>query len=160
MVRPAEASNATWDEIDWEQKLWTIPKERMKRKKTHLIPLTDTVLELLRLQKEAHPSTNFVFPSHNSRNRPINSQTANSAIKRIGYKNQLVSHGLRSIASTVLNNKEFNRDIIEIQLAHIDQDKVRQTYNNADYLKQRREMLNWWSDYIDHQAAIAFKNPL
>lgn len=91
----------------------------------------------------------YVFPADRDPKTHTNSQTANMALKRMGFENRLVSHGLRSIASTVLNEQGFDRDLVEAALAHVDANLVRSAYNRTDYLERRREMMQWWSDCIE-----------
>ncbi|KXF79747.1 integrase domain-containing protein [Enterovibrio coralii] len=149
MTRPGEAAGAKWDEFDFEQKLWTIPAERMKAKRAHVVPLSAHVVDILNFMQSVSLGSPFVFPSIKDKMRPMNSQTANQAIKRMGYTKQLVSHGLRSIASTTLNEQGFAPDVIEACLAHLDKNQVRRAYNRATYLEQRTKVMQWWSDYID-----------
>ena len=144
LVRPSEASGARWAEIDLDTKLWTIPAERMKAKREHIVPLSPQALEILDVMKPISAHREHVFPSRNDPKQPMNSQTANAALKRIGYGGKLVAHGLRSIASTALNESGFNSDIIESALAHIDKNEVRRAYNRSIYLEQRRELMSWW----------------
>ncbi len=144
LVRPSEASGARWAEIDLDAKLWTIPAERMKAKREHIVPLSPQASEILEVMKPISAHREHVFPSRNDPKKPMNSQTANAALKRIGYEGKLVAHGLRSIASTYLNESEFNSDIIEAALAHIDKDEVRRAYNRTTYLAQRVELVNFW----------------
>ncbi|HCM9400426.1 TPA: integrase domain-containing protein [Enterobacter hormaechei subsp. xiangfangensis] len=144
LVRPSEASGARWAEIDLDAKLWTIPAVRMKAKREHIVPLSPQALEILEVMKPISAHREHVFPSRNDPKKPMNSQTANAALKRIGYEGKLVAHGLRSIASTYLNELEFNSDIIEAALAHVDKDEVRRAYNRTTYLAQRVELMNFW----------------
>ncbi|HIB0239482.1 TPA: integrase domain-containing protein [Escherichia coli] len=148
LVRPSEASGARWDEIDLESKLWRIPAERMKAKREHIVPLSSQALIILEVMKPISAHREHIFPSRNNPQEPMNSQTANAALKRIGYGGKLVAHGLRSIASTALNEAEFNSDIIESALAHIDKNEVRRAYNRSTYLDKRKEMMAWWGNFI------------
>ncbi|SMQ23256.1 Integrase, partial [Pantoea agglomerans] len=144
LVRPSEASGARWAEIDLTAKLWTIPAERMKAKREHIVPLSAQALEILDVMKPISAHREHVFPSRNDPKKPMNSQTANAALKRIGYGGRLVAHGLRSIASTAMNEAGFNADVIESALAHSDKDEVRRAYNRSTYLDKRIELMNWW----------------
>lgn len=144
LVRPSEASGARWAEIDLDAKLWTIPAERMKAKREHIVPLSYQALELLEVMKPISAHREHVFPSRNDPKKSMNSQTANAALKRIGYGGKLVAHGLRSIASTALNEYGFNPDVIEAALAHSDKNEVRKAYNRSTYLERRIELMNWW----------------
>lgn len=152
MTRPAEASGAKWCEIDIDEKVWTIPTERMKKRREHRIPLTEQALELLEVMKPISGHREFVFPSDRDPKKPCNSQTANMALKRMGFAGRLVSHGLRSLASTTLNEQGFEADLIEAALAHVDDNQVRSAYNRTDYLQRRIPMMCWWSGHIGEAA--------
>ena len=99
--------------------------------------------------KSISGNSQYIFPSDRNINRHINSQTANMAIKRMGYKGKLVSHGLRALASTSLNEQAFDPDVIEASLAHVDKNSVRRAYNRTDYLERRREVMQCWSERIE-----------
>lgn len=131
LVRPSEAYGARWAEIDHDAKLWTIPVERMKAKREHIVPLSPQALEILEVMKPISANREHVFPSRNDPKQPMNSQTANVALKRIGYGGKLVAHGLRSNTSTALNEEGFNPDVIEAALAHSDKNEVRKAYNRS-----------------------------
>ncbi|XPP72229.1 integrase domain-containing protein [Serratia liquefaciens] len=144
LIRPAEASATAWAEIDIENREWRIPAERMKAKRDHIVPLSVQALEILEIMHPISGRREHVFPSRNDPRKPMNSQTANAALKRIGYGGKLVAHGLRSIASTALNEQGFNSDVIEAALSHAIHDEVRKAYNRSTYLEQRLELMNWW----------------
>ncbi|HHB7266348.1 TPA: integrase domain-containing protein [Klebsiella pneumoniae] len=148
LVRPSEASGARWAEIDLDAKLWTIPAERMKANREHVVPLSPQALEILEVMKPISAHREHVFPSRNDPKKSMNSQTANAALKRIGYGGKLVAHGLRSIASTALNEEGFNSDVIEASLAHIDKNEVRKAYNRSTYLNQRVELMSCWGRFV------------
>ncbi|EIZ9235824.1 integrase domain-containing protein [Cronobacter sakazakii] len=148
LVRPSEASGARWAEIDLNAKLWTIPSERMKAKREHIVPLSPQALDILEVMKPISAHREHVFPSRNDPKQPMNSQTANAALKRIGYGGRLVAHGLRSIASTAMNEAGFNSDVIEAALAHSDKNEVRRAYNRAIYFEQRLELITWWGELV------------
>ncbi|EIZ1045930.1 integrase [Vibrio parahaemolyticus] len=152
MTRPSEAAGARWDEIEWEEKIWTIPAERMKKRREHRIPLTEQMLALLEVMKPISGHREYIFPSDRDPKKPCNSQTANMALKRMGFAGRLVSHGLRSLASTTLNEQGFDRDLIEASLAHVDDNQVRSAYNRTDYLERRRPMMSWWSGHIEEAS--------
>lgn len=148
LVRPSEASGTRWAEIDLDAKLWTIPAERMKAKREHIVPLSTQALEILEVMKPISANREHVFPSRNDPKQPMNSQTANAALKRIGYGGKLVAHGLRSIVSTAMNEACFNSDVIEAALAHTDKNEVRRAYNRSTYLSQRRDLMEWWGKVV------------
>ncbi|MEZ8025440.1 integrase domain-containing protein [Vibrio sp. 1F255] len=152
MTRPAEAAGARWDEINLEEKIWTIPAERMKKRKEHRIPLTEQAIALLEAIHPISRHREFVFPSDRDPKKPCNSQTANMALKRMGFAGRLVSHGLRSLASTTLNEQGFEPDLIEAALAHVDDNQVRSAYNRTDYLERRIPMMCWWSGHIENAS--------
>ncbi|VTN03768.1 Prophage CP4-57 integrase [Raoultella ornithinolytica] len=148
LARPSEASGTRWTEIDLNAKLWTIPAERMKAKREHVVPLSPQALEILDVMKPISARREHVFPSRNDPKQPMNSQTANAALKRIGYSGKLVAHGLRSIASTAMNEAGFNADVIEAALAHSDRNEVRRAYNRSDYLEHRKKLMSWWGALV------------
>ncbi|MAZ65509.1 MAG: integrase [Kangiellaceae bacterium] len=153
MTRPSEAAGARWDELDIPNAIWHIPAERMKRNKPHSIPLSSQCLTLLELAKQMSGKSDFVFPSDKDPRKPRNSQTANAALKRMGFKDQLVAHGMRSIASTLLNEEGFDHDVIEAALAHTGKNEVRNAYNRALYIERRKPLMQWWSNYIEKAAS-------
>lgn len=144
LVRPSKASGARWVEIDLDAKLWTIPAERMKARREHIVPLSPQALEILEVMKPISAHREHIFPSRNDPKQSMYSQTANAALKRIGYGGKLVAHGLRSIASTCMNEAEFNPDIIEAALAHTETNEVRRAYNRSTYLEHRIQLMDWW----------------
>lgn len=148
MVRPSEAAGARWEEIDWDENLWLIPAERMKKGQDHIVPLSSQALRILSEAKKCNDGSPFIFPADRKRGEPVNPQTANMALKRMGYGGKLVAHGLRALASTTLNDVGWHPDIIESALAHSDKNTVRKAYNRAKYLERRREMMTWWSEHI------------
>jgi integrase len=152
MVRPSEAAGTRWNEIDLENGLWEISKERMKQKKPHIVPLTQQCLELLAVMKPISARSDFVFPSDRNPKTHTNASTANMALKRMGFDKQLVAHGLRSLASTALNEQGFDADVIEAALAHTGKNEVRNAYNRSNYLERRKPVMIWWSEYIDEAA--------
>ena len=149
MVRPSEAAGTQWAEINFKEKLWEIPAERMKRKRAHKVPLSDEAIEILESLRDRTGDKTHVFHSVRSASKHLNDSTANMAIKRMGYEGRLVAHGLRALASTTLNEQGFNSDVIESALAHVDSNEVRAAYNRAEYIEKRRVMMQWWSDHIE-----------
>jgi integrase len=149
MVRSSEAAKASWDEIDFENMLWEIPAERMKMKVKHTVPLTQQVLNLLELVKPLTGERKYIFPADRHPNQPSGSERANKALQRIGFKGRLVAHGMRSLASTTLNEKGFDGDVIEAALAHQEENEVRRAYNRSKYLERRQKLMYWWSEHIE-----------
>lgn len=152
MTRPAEAATACWADINFEKRIWTIPAERMKKRRMHIIPLTEQALALLEAIKPYSGHREYVFPADRNPRTHCNSQTANMALKRMGFEGRLVSHGMRSMASTILNEHGWEPELIEVALAHVDKDEVRSAYNRADYIERRRPMMAWWSEHIQKAA--------
>jgi integrase len=135
---------------------WRIPAARMKMREQHIVPLSSQAIAVLR---ELHALTGFgqyLFPGARSAKRPMSENTVNAALRRLGYsKDEMTGHGFRSMASTLLNEQGWNRDAIERQLAHAERDNVRGAYNFAEYLPERRRMMQAWADYLDGLAAGA-----
>ncbi|WP_348664265.1 tyrosine-type recombinase/integrase, partial [uncultured Idiomarina sp.] len=152
MVRPGEAVQARWQEIDFDKAIWAIPAERMKMGQPHEVPLTKQSLALLEFMQPLSGHREFIFPSDRAPLKHANKETANMALKRMGFEGRLVAHGLRALASTTLNEQGFDKDVIEVALAHKDKDKIRAAYNRATYMKQRREMMEWWSEHIEEAS--------
>lgn len=152
MTRPAEAATTRWADIDFEKRIWTIPAERMKKRRIHIVPLTEQALALLEAIKPYSGHREFVFPADRNPRTHCNSQTANMALKRMGFAGRLVSHGMRSMASTILNEHGWDAEMIEVSLAHVDKDEVRSAYNRAEYIERRRTMMAWWSKHIQEAA--------
>lgn len=153
LTRPNEAVSVEWTEIDIDNRLWTIPAEKMKMKREHAIPLSSQAIAILKIMKPISGHRNYVFPSMKPPfSTSMNSSTPNTAIKRMGYKDKLVAHGLRALASTTLNEQGFAPDVIESALAHVDTNSVRRAYNRSTYLEQRKEMMDWWGDFVEQAS--------
>ncbi|WP_269845029.1 tyrosine-type recombinase/integrase [Wohlfahrtiimonas populi] len=145
--RVQEAAQATWSEIDTEKWIWTIPAKRMKMRREHVIPLSCQSMLILKKQKEEYPDSKYIFASEGP-NGHINKETPRIALNKAGIDTTI--HGFRHLASTILNETLlFKPDVIEVALAHVGKDQIRATYNNAQYTEKRREMMQWWSDFID-----------
>ena len=152
-LRSTELRGGQWNEIDFDAAMWTVPAQRMKHEKTapkppHAVPLADWTLELLAELKEITGNTPFLFPSRTKTDGFISDATISRIIERMGYKGRVTPHGFRSLASSVLNEQGFNPDAIERQLAHIENNKIRAAYNRADYLNERKEFMQWYSDFL------------
>lgn len=148
MTRPGEAAATAWGEIDLEKKLWTIPAERMKKRRDHVIPLTKQAVAILEAIRPYSGHREFVFPGDRNPQKAMNNQTANMALKRMGFEGILVSHGLRAIASTAMHDHGWDVDLIDVALSHVDPNEVRGAYNRAQYIERRRPMMEWWSDKL------------
>jgi integrase len=149
-VRSGELRNAEWSEFDLPGAEWSIPKERMKMKQPHIVPLSTQSLAILDELKREAGTRRLVFPGTRGKDRPLSNNTLNAALRRIGYgPDEMTTHGFRSMASTRLHERGFNRDWVERQLAHAEGSKVRAAYNYAEHLPERRKMMQSWSDYLD-----------
>lgn len=148
LTRPNEVARAKWNEIAFKSKFWIIQGEDMKMGRPHKIPLSDSAIQILEFMKPISYGQKYIFPHSKKPGECMCSQSVNAALKRAGLTGQLVSHGMRSIGSTALNEQGFNRDAIELSLAHVDKNTIRGIYNNAEYLEERREIMSWWSSYI------------
>lgn len=149
-LRPGELRNAQWHEFDFDKAEWRIPAERMKMREQLLVPLSRQSLHILEELRAVTGSGKYLFPSLTSSLRPISENTLNQALRRLGYSgDEMTSHGFRSMASTLLNELGWNRDAIERQLAHAERSEVRAAYNFAEFLPERRKMMQAWADYLD-----------
>lgn len=152
LVRPGESAGTRWDEIDIENRVWNIPAERMKMDRPHRVPLTPQAITLLKRMQPISGHRPFVFPGYRDPLGHIHDQSANAALKRLGYGGRLVAHGLRSLGSTILNEQDFNPDAIEAALSHADDNEIRRAYNRSDYFEQRVIMMSWWSEHIEQAS--------
>lgn len=149
-VRPGDLRGALWSEFDLGAAEWRIPGPRMKMRTEHVVPLSRQALELVRELQPLTGSGALLFPSLRSDVRPISENTLNAALRRLGYDGDtMTSHGFRSTASTLLNEQGWHPDLIELQLAHAERNKVRAAYNKAQRLEERRRMMQAWADYLD-----------
>ncbi|ENA36114.1 hypothetical protein HMPREF1487_05479 [Pseudomonas sp. HPB0071] len=151
-VRPSELREARWDEFDLSAKLWTIPADRMKKRRPHTVPLSRQAIEAL---QELHVYTGrypLLFPGRNDRTQPRSNMVFNMALRRMGYEGRQTGHGFRHIASTALREHGFPKDHVEMQLSHVE-DGVSGVYNKAQYLEQRAVMMQWYADHLDKLAA-------
>jgi len=158
-VRTNELIGAEWSEFDLENSIWAIPASRMKMKTEHLVPLAKQSHEILEQLKAISGDSRYVFPGRNPEN-PISNNTMLFALYRLGYKGKMTGHGFRAVASTILNETGFNPDVIERQLAHCERNEVRGAYNRAEYLQERKKMMQHWSDYLASIEAGAKVIPL
>ena len=158
MVRPNEAAGSRWAEIDLNNKTWTIPKGRMKKvgtskqweeRKDHIIPLTPQTLAILNLMKPFSGHLEYVFPNQRDRQKHASADSPNKALRNAGLIGKQTAHGMRTMASSTLNEEEFNPDVIEAALYHLDPNEQRRTYNRTDYFKPRHVMMEWWSNRIE-----------
>lgn len=148
-VRTGELRAAEWLEFNLELAEWRIPAARMKMREEHIVPLSSQAVALLCQLKAINGDSSFVFPSASGRGKCISENTLLYALYRLGYHSRATGHGFRATASTILNEMGFHADWIERQLAHAERNKVRAAYNRAQYLSERRQMMQIWSDFLD-----------
>lgn len=150
-VRPGELRHAEWSEFDFDAAVWTIPAGKMKMRKPHTVPLSRQAVALFTEARSLSGPSGYVFPSVLTRARPMSENTINAGLRRLGYaSDEMTAHGFRAMASTLLNESgKWSPDAIERALAHGDSDKVRAAYHRGVHWKERVEMAQWWSDYLD-----------
>ena len=159
-VRTSELINAPWSEIDFEKKQWIIPKERMKMKREHIVPLSDQALEIINTLHKISGHRSIIFPSISKPNQPMSNNAILTAIKRMGYKDKTTGHGFRAMASTNMYEKEMARpEVIEKQLAHEEGNKIKAAYNRAQYMPERTQLMQDWADYVDGIVAAGRSFP-
>ncbi|XXD08543.1 integrase domain-containing protein [Klebsiella sp. R445] len=151
-VRPGEAVRARWTDIDEENRFWNIPAEFMKMKRPHKVPLSKEAMRILESMKPISGHREWVFPSIKAPLSHMHEQTANAAIIRMGFGGEMVAHGMRSIARTAAEeSSKFRTEVLEAALAHSKKDEIIAAYNRAEYLAERAELMQWWSDYVQIQ---------
>jgi integrase len=150
-VRTRELIEAKWEELDLENAIWRIPAERMKLGVEHLVPLPKQALALFDELKQFRGESEYVFPGDRNPKQPMSNNTLlYGGIYRMGYRSRATIHGFRSLASSILNESgKWNPDAIERQLAHSEKDQVRAAYNRANYLQERKQMMQWYADHLD-----------
>ncbi|MCJ7974323.1 tyrosine-type recombinase/integrase [Aeromonas veronii] len=151
MTRPGEVRFARWDEFDLARAEWRIPAERMKMRVPHIVPLSRQALAVLEELRQISGHCELLFPSERKLTNPISENTLSYAMGRMGYKGIATPHGFRALASTILNEEGFDPDVIERQLAHAERNKVRAAYHRAEYLDDRRKLLQWLADFYESQ---------
>ncbi|MHA3049903.1 tyrosine-type recombinase/integrase [Acinetobacter sp. ANC 4639] len=157
--RPSELREAQWHEFDLNEGLWNIPEERMKKRREHVIPLPTQAVNLLNELKSIRGESEYLFPSRSNQNKPKSDTVFIMALRRLGYEGRQTPHGFRHIASTLLNNKGFDERHIEAALAHV-KDGVAGVYNKAQYLNDRKHLMQWYADHLEQLAddkVIQFK---
>ncbi|MFC0180286.1 tyrosine-type recombinase/integrase [Thorsellia kenyensis] len=149
MTRPKEAATAKWEYIDFENATWTIPASDMKMRKEHTVVLCKQALVVLEVMKFVSLSNIYVFPNRSDINKHMSKESGNSALKNNGLKGKIQAHGMRALASTILNEEGFDPDLIETALSHTDSNTVRAVYNRSQYIERRRVMMEWWGNHIE-----------
>jgi integrase len=157
-VRTGELIGAKWEEINWDKEEWHIPAERMKMKRPHVVPLSRQTHAILKEMLAITGDKKYIFHSPASKSMHISNGTVLMGLRRMGYKNKMTGHGFRTLASTILNEKNYPPDVIERQLAHEDGDKIRAAYNRAEYLLERKKMMQEYADYLDNIQKKVGKN--
>lgn len=149
-MRTKELRSMQWVNVDFENRVITIDEEEMKGRRTHLVPMSNQVVDLLKMIRPmSEPVSSFVFAGRNDKKKPISENAVLLVIRQIGYEGLTSGHGFRHQFSTVLNENGWPHDAIEKQLAHSDKNSIRGIYNHAQYMDKRREMMQWWADWID-----------
>ncbi|HGJ5883243.1 tyrosine-type recombinase/integrase [Arsenophonus sp.] len=149
-LRTKELRSMTWENVDFSKRIITIDHTVMKNRKDHIVPISDQVYKLLKhLEPITKSISHFVFAGRNSKHKPISENTVLGVIRYIRFDGIAIGHGFRHQFSTILNEHGFNKNLIERQLAHVDRNNIRGIYNHAQYLEKRREMMQWFADYID-----------
>ncbi|HDC2544455.1 TPA: tyrosine-type recombinase/integrase [Salmonella enterica] len=148
MVRPGEAINAEWNEIDFDSALWVIPEHKMKAHREHAVPLSTQAIAILKEMEKIKRGT-YIFYSSTSKNSPMGRNTIKTPIAKSKFHGIATLHGFRSMWSTLLNEEGFNPDVIEAALAHKSGDAIRDIYNRTNYMEQRRIMMQWVGDFFD-----------
>ena len=149
-VRTGELIGARWEEIDWARQEWQIPAERMKMKRDHIVPLARQSVALLESLKAITGKREFIFHAPANKEKHLSNGAILGVLRRMGYAGRMTGHGFRALASTILNEqRKYHPDIIERQLAHAERNEVRAAYNRAEYLLERKKMMQEWADYLD-----------
>ncbi|ELY6363651.1 tyrosine-type recombinase/integrase [Cronobacter sakazakii] len=150
-MRTVELRSLVWAGIDFENRLISVDPEVMKGRKLHVVPMSEQVIELFQFLQKITGQYELCFPGRSDRKKPISENAVLGVIRNIGYEGQTSGHGFRHQFSTVLNEKHWNHDAIEMQLAHVS-GGTRSVYNHAAYLDTRREMMQWWADWLDEKV--------
>lgn len=153
-VRSGELRGARWDELDLTKAEWRILAERMKMRDPHIVPLSSQALEIIGELRPLTSHSDYLFPNRNKPMTFISENTLLYCMYRMGYHSRATVHGFRATASTILNEHGFTPDVIERQLAHAERNKVRASYNHAQYLPERRKMMQWWGEYVADSASF------
>ncbi len=151
-LRTGELRAAEWHEVDFNNAVWEIPKERMKMRRAHIVPLSKQALGYLEELKEYTSGYSRMFPGRNDPNKCMSEASINQVFKRIGYAGRVTGHGFRHTMSTILHEQGFNSTWIETQLAHLDKNSIRGIYNHAQYIDSRKKMMQWYADYLSNKG--------
>jgi integrase len=154
-LRPGELRGGRWNEVDEKKAEWKIPAERMKMKRPHVVPLSRQALDVLKELRKLTGTRELMFPGERNYKQELTDVSLLKCLKILGYDgdNKVVPHGMRGTASTILHEKSgIKTEVIEAQLAHADKNKVRAAYNHAEYLEERKQMMQWWGDYLNKRA--------
>jgi integrase len=153
-VRPSELRCAVWSEFDFDGGLWVIPDARMKKRRKHEVPLTPQAVAMLERIRAMKLHKSLLFPNIRDRDKPMSPMTLNRYLERLGYGGKFSAHGFRATASTLLNSWGVSPDVIELQLAHVDNNLTRRSYNQAEYMEERGAMMRKWSDFLESRGGV------
>ena len=148
-ARSGEVRGTTWDEINFDAAIWRIPSERMKMDSPHNVPLSKQAVAILERVGRLHGQEGYVFPGIRQNSKQLSENTMLYALYRLGYHSKATVHGFRATFSTIANESGFDGDVIEKALAHEERNRVRAAYHRSEYMEQRRELMQWWADYLD-----------
>lgn len=148
-LRPGELRAGEWSELDWDNKIWTLPPEKMKKKREHVVPLSNQAIKILKETHELSGRGKYIFPARGQYGKCMSENTVLYALRRMGYgKDQIVAHGFRHMASTLLNENGWDDEAVELQLSHVKQGKIKRIYDKSKLLSCRIKMMQWWADYL------------
>ena len=148
-VRTSELIGARWAEVDMDAARWNIPAERMKMRTPHIIPLATQAIEVLEMLRPLTGASELLFPGDRNAEKPMSNNTILQALKRMGYQGRMTGHGFRGLASTILHERGYSHEHIELQLAHAPRNAVSAAYNHALYLEPRTRMMQGWADFLE-----------
>lgn len=159
-VRTSELRTSKWEDIDFKAAEWRIPAEKMKMRTMHIVPLSKQAIKVLQEVQKLTGNREYIFPNQHKPKGYMSENTIIYGIYRMGYHTQTTGHGFRATASTILNENGFVPDVIERQLAHLDKNKVRASYNHAQYLPERKKMMQWWANLLDKQRKTSMRDAI
>jgi integrase len=154
-VRPGELRKAEWSEFDFDRKIWTVTADHTKKRREHLVPLSAQALALLRELKLHTSGKQFLFPAMGNEARPMSENTMNAALHRMGFTGEMVSHGFRASADSMLSESgDWSRDAIDRQMQHVEANKVKRAYNRSEFLPERTRLMQSWANMLDGMRTL------
>ncbi len=159
-ARSGEVRGAIWDEINLDDAIWRIPAERMKMSSPHSVPLSKQAMAIINRAAKLYGQEGLIFPGIHFPQKKLSENTMLYALYRMGYHSKATVHGFRAVFSTIANESGFDGDVIEKALAHEERNRVRAAYHRSEYLEQRKELMQWWADYLDQLEAQANNDPI